>query len=263
MAVKGGIPAVFHSTMTLFAVVLLLPSIAAAEGNRPLFLGAIEITPIQTAPGSRFEARLYHKDISILASYLRTERSYRVVEEKQYLALTSDRYSFPRKIAAGIKPSFVHDYNLGVFQRLRRDITEKYGASPAEADLIEYVNQYIDKKNYTRGFDVASRIAERKEGDCTEHAVLLVSLLRMFNVPATMVMGIKMFKTDTGHAAFAHAWVEYLHDGTWRAADPTLAMEVDRSYIPVGALENEDVDFAMDLVPVLQKLPVRIEISGF
>ncbi len=248
---------------TLFVVVLLLAAPAAAGDNSLPFLSAIELKPIKGAPKDRFEVRLFHKDAGNLASCLRTVRSYTVIETKEYLAVTSDGYSFPKK-TAGIEtePTFLHDYDVEVFQQIRKKIIAAYGPRPGHADLIEFVNKYIEKKNYTRGFDVASRVVERKEGDCTEHAVLLVSLMRMFNIPAKMVFGIKMFRTGDNYGAFGHAWVEYLQKGNWKAADPTLAIAVDRTYIPVGTFENEGMDFSMDLVSLLQRMPYRVEASG-
>lgn len=251
----------FDFIKTLFVVVLLLASPAAAGDNPPPFLSVIELKPI--CPGDRFEVRLFHKEPGILASYLATERSYLIIENKDYLAITSDRYSFPRKTGGiEIKSSFINDYDQEMFQRIRKEITAAYGAAPGDADLVEFVNKYIEKKSYTRGFDVASRVVEKREGDCTEHAVLLVSLMRMFKIPAKMVFGIKMFKFEDGYGAFGHAWVEYIHKGKWKAADPTLATAVDRSYVPFGVLENEDMDFTMDLASLLQKMPYRVEASG-
>ncbi|OGW38917.1 MAG: hypothetical protein A2010_14470 [Nitrospirae bacterium GWD2_57_9] len=248
---------------TLFAFVLLFASPAAAAEEPLLFLSDIELKRIEGAPEGRFEIRLYHRDNGLLASYLGTERSYAISENKEYVAITSDRYSFPRR-TSGVpgKPSFINDYNLEAFQRIRKEVIAAYGAKPGDKDLVEFVNRYIEKKNYTRGFDVASRVVERREGDCTEHAVLLVSLMRMFTIPAKLVMGIKMIRVGEGYGAFGHAWVEYLQKGKWKAADPTLAMEVDRSYVPVGALENEEMDFTLDLASLLQKMPYRVEAAG-
>jgi len=248
---------------TLLALVLLLASPAVAE-NAPLpFLNTIELKPIKGAPKDRFEVRLYHKDPAVLASYLATERSYAITENKEYVAVTSDRYSYPRKTGQiAIKPSFVNDYDLDVFQRIREQVIGTYGAVPSDASLVEFVNKYIEKKNYTRGFDIASQVVGTKEGDCTEHAVLLVSLMRMFKIPAKVVFGLKLLKLGDDYGAYTHAWVEYLQKGKWKAADATLAIAVDRTYIPVGTLENEGMDFVMDLVPVLQMMPYRIEASG-
>jgi hypothetical protein len=247
---------------TAFVIVLLLSAPASAGDGQSLFLSSIATAPIAGAPEGRFEIRLFHKEGGKLASYLARERSYAVIEEKEYVAITSRGYSFPRKAAGSIAPSFVNNFDRSVFAKLKQEITGRYGQRPAPAGLVEYVNKYIEKKDYRRGFDVASQVAETREGDCTEHAILLVSLMRMFRIPAKMVLGIKMFKEGDQYLSFGHAWVEYIHEGKWKAADPALAAEVDGSYIPVGVLEDEGLNYAMDLILVLQKMPHRIEISG-
>jgi transglutaminase-like putative cysteine protease len=247
---------------TLFVIASLLPTHALAGDNTLSFLSSIKVAPIADAPEGRFEIRLFYKDGRRLTSYLAKERSYTVVPKKEYLSVTSRGYSFPRKIAGNTAPSFVDNYDHKIFGKLKQEIIGNYGKKPGAASLIEYVNKYIEKKDYRRGFDVASRVAETREGDCTEHATLLVALMRMFNIPAKMVMGIKIFKDSDRYLAFGHAWVEYIDQGKWKAADPTLAEDVDDTYMPVGTLEDEGLDFSMDFISVIQKMPYRIEISG-
>ncbi len=246
----------------LCAVLFSLPVRAQAGDRNPSFLGAIDITPISSTPEGRFEIRLYHKNGEDLTSYLSRNRSYTAVTVNGYIAVTSRGYSFPRKSGNDTQPSFVHNFNHEVFAKLRQKIITTYGQQPDASDLVSFVNGYIEKKDYRRGFDVASQVAETREGDCTEHATLLVSLMRMFKIPSKMVLGIKMFRDGGHYLAFGHAWVEYVDHGTWRAADPTLASEVDGSYLPTGTLEDEGLNFSLDLISILQRLPYRIEISG-
>ncbi len=247
---------------TLFASVLLLPVLALAGDGKLPFLSSIELAPIPDAPAGRFEIRLFHKGSRGLAPYLARERSYIVVVKEGHTSVMSRGYSFPRKAGGSTVPSFVNNFDHQAFTKLRQEIIAKYGERPAAVALIEFVNKYIEKKDYRRGFDVASQVAETREGDCTEHATLLVSLMRMFKIPAKMVLGIKMFRDGDQYLAFGHAWVEYIDHGKWKAADPTLAADVDGSYLPVGTLEDEGLDFAMDLISVIQRMPYRIEISG-
>lgn len=56
--------------------------------------------------------------------------------------------------------------------------------------------------------------------------------------------------------------VEYIYNGVWRAADPTLLTKVDYTYIPLGVLENEGLDFKMGLLSIMERYPYRIEVSG-
>ncbi len=44
--------------------------------------------------------------------------------------------------------------------------------------LEQFVNNYIKKKNFSQAFASAAEVLETREGDCTEHAVLLAALCR-------------------------------------------------------------------------------------
>lgn len=171
------------------------------------FLFEIEVQPISGAPEDRFEIRLFHREADQLERFLTEDRGYGIEVKKEYVAILNKEYSFSRdRSHLKIEPSFINDFNHPVFSKLREAIISKYGEKPSDEDLIKYVNQYIEKKNYKRLFDFASVIAERKEGDCTEHSILLVSVMRMFKIPFHMVFGIKLFKVGDQFSAVGHAW---------------------------------------------------------
>ena len=44
--------------------------------------------------------------------------------------------------------------------------------------LTKFVFRYMTNKNYGVGFATASEVARNKEGDCTEHSMLLAALGR-------------------------------------------------------------------------------------
>jgi transglutaminase-like putative cysteine protease len=102
-------------------------------------------------------------------------------------------------------------------------------------DLVRFVDKTIEHKHSGRGYDIASVVARRREGDCTEHAVLLAAVLRLAGFPSHLVTGIALF-TDKGQPmAFGHAWVEY-HDGqAWQLADASNPPSIVRRmrYVPL------------------------------
>ena len=52
------------------------------------------------------------------------------------------------------------------------------------------VHHYIDDKSLGVGFASASEVCATREGDCSEHAVLLVALLRAAGIPSRAVSGV-------------------------------------------------------------------------
>jgi transglutaminase-like putative cysteine protease len=132
-------------------------------------------------------------------------------------------------------------------------------AEPTAADVTAFVYEYISNKHMGRGFDIASVVAQRKEGDCTEHAVLTAALLRGVGIPSHVVTGIALFEIEGKPAAFGHAWVEY-HDGQrWRLADATnLGEDAPKlSYVAIRQLRSEGPSYSRDLYSGFHLLDVE------
>lgn len=139
--------------------------------------------------------------------------------------------------------SFVVDFDTPEVEAVRDEVISELGESPSMPKLVEFVAKYIDKKNLMRGFDPASVVARRREGDCTEHATLLAALARSFDYAARIVFGLVFTENDAdsreGLKAERHAWVEW-HDGRrWLPVDAALPAPLDPLYLPMGRLIDE------------------------
>lgn len=100
-------------------------------------------------------------------------------------------------------------------------------ASPklAMARLTELVGRHIRDKTLAVGYASASDAARMREGDCTEHAVLLAALARAAGIPARVVTGLA-YATEYGGPAFVpHAWVAAWTGKAWQAFDAALPGE--------------------------------------
>jgi hypothetical protein len=86
--------------------------------------------------------------------------------------------------------------------------------------LEKYVKQIVTLKNFSQAFDTAAEVARRREGDCTEHAVLLAALARARGIPARVVIGL-VYKADTQSFAY-HMWNELWITDRWVPMDATL-----------------------------------------
>lgn len=97
-------------------------------------------------------------------------------------------------------------------------------ASPklAMARLTDLVGRHIRDKTLAVGYASASDAARLREGDCTEHAVLLAALARAAGIPARVVTGLA-YATEYGGPAFVpHAWVAAWTGKSWQAYDAAL-----------------------------------------
>lgn len=137
------------------------------------------------------------------------------------------------------RPSFVVDFEQPVFRRVVREARQAAGGKPTPVHLRRFTHRYIRQKSLSRGFDVASEVARSREGDCTEHAVLLAALARAFGYPARVIVGLVLIWEDGEVGAFGHAWTEVAIGGRWRRHDAALeGIQQPLLYLPTGQLDE-------------------------
>lgn len=95
--------------------------------------------------------------------------------------------------------------------------------------VAKKVNQWVFKnleKDYGSSSDAASDVLKLKKGDCTEHSLLEVALLRALHIPARRVDGlIYLMNDDHVPALYWHEWVE-AYVGEWTQLDPTWGQDI-------------------------------------
>lgn len=129
------------------------------------------------------------------------------------------------------------------------------------------------------GFASASETARTREGDCTEHAVLLAAMLRADGIPSRVVSGLIYADRFAGERnIFAyHMWTQALlplktnstDDDTqpthhWVDLDATLpdTLPITATHIALGlhALEGDTRTNALvQLAPLMGRLAIDIE----
>ena len=85
--------------------------------------------------------------------------------------------------------------------------------------LERYAHSRIRRPGFSQAFDTALDVLESGEGDCTEHAVLLVALARARGIPARVAIGLVYYK----ESVLYHMWTEMCLEGRWIPMDATLA----------------------------------------
>ena len=104
--------------------------------------------------------------------------------------------------------------------------------------VTDFVFTFIRQKDFTVGFASALEVCKHPKGDCTEHGVLAVALLRKLGVPARGVMGWVALDRTLG----MHFWVEVKLKDRWVPVDPTLD-EVPASafHLALGSTDLADL----------------------
>lgn len=84
--------------------------------------------------------------------------------------------------------------------------------------VTAFVFDWITDKDFTVGFASALEVCRTPRGDCTEHGVLAVALLRRLGVPSRGVTGW----VGLGETLGLHFWVEVKLGNRWVPVDPTF-----------------------------------------
>jgi hypothetical protein len=177
---------------------------------------------------------------------------------------------------AHLASSFLIDFDEPSVEEPVRALTERFGATPSVEQVEAFTNAYIERKTSTRFFDTASQVASHRAGDCSEHAVLLVALLRRSGIPSRVVLGMAIIGVDDSVLAMGHAWVEYHTGDAWRRLDAALytpaagegtdaqgvpglpaGASFRRAYLPLHVMTDEGHGYGRVLVDGLGLLQVR------
>jgi hypothetical protein len=86
--------------------------------------------------------------------------------------------------------------------------------------LERYVREVVVTKDFSQTFASAAEVAASRQGDCTEHAVLLAALARACDIPSRVAIGLVYVPALQGFGY--HMWTEVYVDGGWLPLDATL-----------------------------------------
>jgi hypothetical protein len=168
------------------------------------------------------------------------------------------------RYTAGSSSVNIKDQRLIDFaEQALRDAEGKSTAERAEI-LRRAVHGHITKKSLGVAMATASEVVRTREGDCTEHGVLLVAALRAAGIPARGVTGMLYVESFEGaeHIFGYHMWAQALIDGVWIDLDATYPDEVafDATHVALSLSPLDDADGLTDLVTIA-KLMGRLRIN--
>ncbi len=138
-----------------------------------------------------------------------------------------------------------------LIQNKANDLTQDLSTEEEKiARLVAFVDEHIEDDSDADSEDVIE-VFETQKGDCTEHALLFITLARAAGIPARRVHGY-IYNEDQDSPGFAgHAWAEVLVDGRWTPVDPSWGQsaasighlqEYKSAAIP-GAFEIRVIDY--------------------
>lgn len=145
----------------------------------------------------------------------------------------------------------------------------------ADASVLEkaqacrsYVYTFIRKKSLGVGFATATEICRTKEGDCSEHGVLLCAMLRSNGIPARVASGLIYADSFAGADKIFgyHMWAQALIeiDGVHRWVDldatlPSVAYDATHLCLGVSELAEGELSSSMSSVAAnMGRLKIKV-----
>jgi transglutaminase-like putative cysteine protease len=135
----------------------------------------------------------------------------------------------------------VESDNADIIALAKKVAGDEKNAYAASKKVVAWVNANMTK-DYGASSDRASDILRTMKGDCTEHALLSVAMLRALGIPSRRVDGVVYLKNEDGvPALYWHEWVE-AYVGEWTQLDPTFGQPVaDATHFAVGEESNAEI----------------------
>ena len=154
--------------------------------------------------------------------------------------------------------AYIQSDHPGIIDLAEKSTKELTGSWEIAGALERAVHDWITKSNYKVGFGSAAEVLESRQGDCTEHAVLLAALARAKKIPARVVMGL----VYNSGAFYYHMWTEVYIDGVWYSLDGTLARGgIGAAHLKMATSSLKGSAALAGIFPLLQALgKLRIEI---
>lgn len=134
-----------------------------------------------------------------------------------------------------------------------------------KAKMLErWVDQNMSNQDFTIGFATASEVMRTRQGDCTEHAVLLAALCRAVGIPSRVAIGLVYIGSE--QAFGYHMWTEVNIGGKWYDLDGTLGQGgIAGGHIKLSDASLKGASAMSTLLPVfkiLGKLNIAEEAVG-
>jgi len=130
------------------------------------------------------------------------------------------------------------------------------------------VGDYIENKSLSVGYASAVEVAASRQGDCTEHAVLVAAMCRAVGIPAQVVTGVAYVEDFAGLQGFGgHAWVQVYVGGDPAAREPGKWVGLDAAFKSAGlggydpghialAVGNGNIEEFFSLVKLLGRFKI-------
>jgi len=166
------------------------------------------------------------------------------------------------EIIEATKPTrFLQSDDEQIVKLARLAVGRTKDAAEAAKKIEAFVGGYISNTSLSVGYASALEVAQSKQGDCTEFAVLTAALCRAVGIPAQVVAGIAYVDDFAGMRGFGgHAWTQVYIGGKWIGLDAAFKGTgrggYDAGHIALAIGNGEPGDF-LNLATTLGRFKIE------
>jgi transglutaminase-like putative cysteine protease len=191
-----------------------------------------EVSSVYKKKSNRFFITSEHKSLTLPQTPF--QRTIKLVLKEKVVELVietglNEKYKESRKQH---KKYLVDSRLLNLTSPKVKLVAKQFKKSKDKVKAVEqFVYHYILDKKIGIPLISAESILKMRAGDCTEHAVLSVAILRALKVPARAVMGLVLAKEFYGkkNVFVYHMWCEAFYKGRWQLIDATRPLNKSAS----------------------------------
>jgi transglutaminase-like putative cysteine protease len=166
-------------------------------------------------------------------------------------------------LRAALKPTqFLQCDDPRVAALAKEAVAGAKDSAEAVSRIEKFVRRHITKKDLSVGYASAAEVAQSRQGDCTEHAVLAAAMCRSAGIPAQVVAGLAYAPAFAGKkdVFVPHEWARAWIGGKWVSLDAALD-GFDAGHIALCYGDGEAGDFfgAINLLGNFRIEAVKVE----
>jgi hypothetical protein len=137
--------------------------------------------------------------------------------------------------------------NEKIIEMAKQAVKEAPDTAAAARQIEAFVDGYITQKDLSVGYASAAEVAQTRQGDCSEHAVLATAMCRAAGIPARIVCGVVYADSFLSKQSIfgGHMWTEVYVGDTWVGLDATRSEQqgFGPGHIALAHGNGEPTDF--------------------
>ncbi|MGD9110363.1 MAG: transglutaminase-like domain-containing protein [Phycisphaerales bacterium] len=172
-----------------------------------------------------------------------------------------------REALEALKPNrFIQSDDEKIIKLAKQAVGNAKDAMAAAERIESFVGDYIETKDLSIGYATAVEVAQSKQGDCSEHAILTAALCQAVGIPAEVVVGIAYVDDFEGLRGFGpHAWTQAYIGDRWVGLDSAFKGTgrggYDAGHITLATGAGRPEDFAKMIFSMGQFEIEKVEVE--